>query len=759
MQKINNKFRDFIVRLACDPVLIYTVIIMMSIMYHYKSEHTLIYGIAAFVIAGLSFRLFDYMTKHKFIGSLGYIVLFSVFMYAVRFSVTVGSRSYPLNFGVWFLTPQDVLDYSKWYTVAVFLLFMIFMMSVIYYFTRVRYRIFMGFLIFIIPFAIYGKELEKMPTYFIILLSVSYILIMIDFRQMQNTEETEITGKKTIWKSVAAYAVVFASAASLIPKPEIEANRDFLDTLISAEQFTDRLTDMLSVFRDDTSGEQFRAYSNTPLYYVKSPEPMRLKTTTFSTYNYNTDSWSVEDFDRNFESTFESSYESMKNGMLEFSETGSLAKAVLYAAGLNSEFAEKYGFEEYSESQISVPEPEWISVTSNVRGSQFAPVPQLVQNFWYTSYQDRMALIESGLIYADNSKSNRHFAYNEKFIYSYTPDRFFADGLNKSVTDRFSDADYEKILSEAVEILENESDYSEKSQTYINRLYEEISDYDDYDGILLDYGNSNMIYNLAQEITSGYSSDYDKAKAIEAYFSNNDYVYDLDYRKEKGDNAEDFIFTAKKGVCYEYATAMVLLARAAGIPARYCEGYNMSRIYNNKATDTNFVVTGNDAHGFPELYIRGFGWLSFEPTVSSDEITEQENTAADSLARAGFIIMIIAFAVMVCIFLYPAVSHKLFIFRYSRKTPNEAVSAIMCRMYRIFGIDKGYTSQETAEIIYSEWNADIYDIAEMFDRAVYGEAVLNDIEREKAMSEYIAAYEAFKEKKRKRNKKIKNLYS
>ncbi len=759
MQKINNKFKDFIVRLACDPVLIYTVIIMMSIMYHYKSEHTVIYGIVSFVIAGLSFRLFDYMTKHKFIGSLGYIALFSVFMYAVRFSVEVGSRTYPLNFGVWFLTPQDVLDYSKWYTIAIFLLFMIFMMSVIYYFTRVRYRIFMGFLIFIIPFAIYGKEFEKMPTYFIILLAVSYILIMVNFRQMQDTEETEVTGKKTIWKSVAAYAVVFAAAASLIPKPEIEANRDFLDTLISAEQFTDRLTAMLNVFRDDTSGEQFRTNSNTPLYYVNSPEPMRLKTTTFSTYHYDNDSWSVEDFDKNFESTFESTSESMRSGILEFPKTGSIIKAVLYAAELNNEFSEKYGFEEYSESQISVPESKWISITSNLRNSQFAPVPQLVQNFWYTSYRNRMALIKSGLIYADNSESDRRFAYDERFIYSYTPDTFFKDSLNKSVTDKFSDDDYEEILSEAVEIIENESDYNEESEMYINRLYDEIDDYDNYDGVLLDYGNSDMIYNLAQEITAGYNSDYDKAKAIEVYFRNNNYIYDLDYRKEKGDNVEDFIFTAKRGVCYEYATAMVLLARAAGIPARYCEGYNMSQPYNNRAIDTNFVVTGNDAHGFPELYIRGFGWLSFEPTVSSDEMTEQGNTAVDSLARAGLIILVLALLLMVCIFFYPAVSHKLFIFRYSRKNPNESVSAIMSRIYRIFGIEKGYTSQETAKIILNEWNADIYNIAEMFDRAVYGEAVLNDIEREKAMSEYIAAYETFKEKKKKRNKKIKNLYS
>ena len=143
MQKNNNRLKDFILKIVCDPVLIYTVIIMMSIMYHYKSEHTVIYGIASFIIVGLSFRLFDYMTKHKFIGTMGYIALFLVFLYAVGFAQKKGENSYPLSFGVWFLTPQDVLDYSQWYTIAIFLLFMIFMMSVIYYFTRIRKRIFM----------------------------------------------------------------------------------------------------------------------------------------------------------------------------------------------------------------------------------------------------------------------------------------------------------------------------------------------------------------------------------------------------------------------------------------------------------------------------------------------------------------------------------------------------------------------------------------------------------------------------------------
>ena len=744
MQKNNNRFREFILKTVCDPVLIYTVIIMMSIMYHYKSEHTVIYGIVSFVVAGLSFRFFDYMKTHKFTGTIGYIALFLIFLYAVGFVQQKGENSYPLSFGVWFLTPQDVLDYSKWYTIEIFLLFLIFMMSVIYYFTKVQYRIFMGFLIFIIPFAIYGKEYEKIPTYFIILLAVSYILIMIEFRQMQNTEEIEVIGRKNIWKSVAIYTVIFASVSAIFPKPEIKADREILETLISAEQFTDRLTAMLGVFQDSTDSNIFRTNSNAPVYYVRSSEPLRLKLTTFSTYNYDSDSWAVEDFDKNFKETFETNEETLQNGLVEFPETAGLAKAILNTAESSPEFAEKYGLSGFSAEQVTVPEQQWISVISNSGGSQFAPVPPLVQNFWSTSYEDNMALIHSGIIYA-NGNPNR-FSYGEGFVFSYTPETFFMNSNNKAVINNFSTEDYVEMLSDA---------FIEADEEYSDIIYDEMENYISYSDKLLDYGNSQKIHDLAQQITAGMTSDYDKAKAIESYFSDNGYVYDLDYRKKNGDNAEDFIFTSKRGVCYEYATAMVLLARASGIPARYCEGYNMSQMDENHTFNTNFIVTSNDAHGFPELYIRGFGWLSFEPTVASDDTLQQAETASDSLTRAGIVILITAIALLFGILLYPAFSHRLFVFRYSRKSPNETVKAVINRIYRLSGKDTGYTSQELAELMSAEWGADIFITAELFDRAIYGEVVLTESDKQNAMDSYIATYRILKEKRKIRNRKTK----
>ena len=743
MQKNNNRFKDFILKTVCDPVLIYTVIIMMSIMYHYKSEHTVIYGIVSFVTAGLSFRLFDYMKKHKFTGVIGYIALFLIFMYVVGIVQEKGENSYPLSFGVWFLTPQDVLEYSKWYTIEIFLLFQLFMMSVIYYFTRIQYRIFMGFLILIIPFAIYGKEYEKIPTYFILMLAVSYIIIMVDSRQLRNTDKIEIVGRKDIWKSVIVYAVIFATVSAIVPKQEVKANRDFLDTLISADQFTDRLISMLGVFRDTTDNEQFRTSTNTPVYYVSSQDPMRLKLTTFSTYDYKNDSWSVEDSDKNFRTKFITNTQTMKNGLYNSDETGSLTKALLHTAEISPEFAGKYNLTGYSPEQVNIPEKRWISINSNIHGSQFAPVPQLVQDFWSTTYMEEMALIYSGTIYAAGETSP-YFALDEKFVYSYTPDVFFIDSTNRKITDNMSVENYAEMLTEAMSVPDNE---------YAGIIRRELEEYISYNDFLLDYGDSKKIYELAQQITAGCKSDYEKATAIEAYFRDNGYIYDLDYRKAKGDNTETFLFNSKRGVCYEYATAMVLLSRASGIPARYCEGYNMSHLYNNSILKTNFIVTANDAHGFPELYIRGFGWMSFEPTVSDSEDTQETTTASDSLTRAGIIILVIAVLVLMSVMFYPVVSHRIFIYRYSKKSPNETVKAVMHRISRLSGTDTGYTSQEVAGYVLAEWNVDIHDTARLFDSAVYGETILNDTDRNTAMNSYTAVYEARQEQKR--NRKIK----
>ncbi|MDE7365377.1 MAG: transglutaminase-like domain-containing protein, partial [Ruminococcus sp.] len=310
----------------------------------------------------------------------------------------------------------------------------------------------------------------------------------------------------------------------------------------------------------------------------------------------------------------------------------------------------------------------------------------------------------------------------------------------------------------ASDIIESVDYYDEKISHYRDIIKVNLL-YDSFRYELLDYGSNEKIYSLAQEITEGLDSDYDKAKALEWYFIENNYTYDLNYRKEVGENAEDFLFRTKKGVCYEYATAMTLLARACGIPARFCEGFNMNKKYENSKDKDLYVITPQEAHGFPELYIKGFGWVTFEPTMTWDSMNQETNdrNASGMLSKAGLWILVWCIFALILIISYPVLAHKFFSLINNRKRPNEAVAGVIHRICRLYKIPVSCTTREAEKTVKRVSGADISTVATLFERAEYGGAELSEEDKTKAMEEYISAYEALresiKEKRRQKHKK------
>lgn len=747
-EKKTTGVKFLLVRYLCDPVLIYTVIVMTSIMYHYRDTMlTAVYALASLVIGALIFRLFDFMMSHKVIGTAAYIGLLYVFIQTAVLCAEKGAEDYPISFGVWFITPQAVVDFNSWYTVSMFLLFMMFMSSVIYYFTRVRYRIFMGFLIFIIPFAVYGKEAEKMPIAFIILMAVGYIMLLVYFRQLKDSDTVVVKAKKETWQSAVIYALLFAAIAAVVPKPQVETDRTFIESLISAEQFTDRLMAMLGNFRDESSGGQYRDVdNNTPLYYVKADEELHLKMRTSSNYRYDDDGWSEGDADEITEK-----YEEVEVSF-ELGQAGELAKAVLTAAELDGDFAEEYGLSGYSPEDIVMPKEKRAEIYSAYRYSQFAPVPQFVKSLIWTNSKEIMKMSKTGFIYSD-----KYFSASDVWVYDYYENTFFANSFNKEIIDIISQSDYAHLLWDAGHILKSTYRDSGENNEVIGRyadvLSQEYDEYTDYCRGLLDYGDSSKIYDLAQDITQGLDSDYDKAKAIEQYFFTNDFVYDLKYVKSRGENVENFLFNTKRGVCYEYATAMVLLSRAAGIPARYCEGYLASQPNEESQIDADYVVTLQEAHGYPELYIEGVGWVTFEPTIAAAEQQEEKISLSKMLMIAGIILFGLLVLIFAVIKISPLFAHKFFIVRCRKKTPVDAVKAVMYRLCRLYHISGVNTSHQAAEKITNISGAEISLLAGLFDEAVYGDAALDSQDKEIIINDYISAYEAFMEIKKKKKKR------
>jgi transglutaminase-like putative cysteine protease len=121
------------------------------------------------------------------------------------------------------------------------------------------------------------------------------------------------------------------------------------------------------------------------------------------------------------------------------------------------------------------------------------------------------------------------------------------------------------------------------------------------------------IGQLAQEVTAGAATPYDQALALEAYLRRFPYDLSVSAPPEGRDAVDYFLFDAQAGYCDYYASAMVVMARSLGLPARLAVGYS-SGVYdpNGRA----FVVTEQNAHSWPEIYFPQIGWVRFEPTAS-----------------------------------------------------------------------------------------------------------------------------------------------
>jgi len=146
----------------------------------------------------------------------------------------------------------------------------------------------------------------------------------------------------------------------------------------------------------------------------------------------------------------------------------------------------------------------------------------------------------------------------------------------------------------------------------------------------------SRVKELALNITSDAQNNYDKIKAIEKFLISS-YTYTLTpgIQPKDVDFVDYFLFSLRKGYCIYFASAMTVLARCIGIPARYVEGYMLPP---SPTSGKTYVVTNKLAHAWTEVYFEGYGWLAFEPTPQYNQLfylapaaksgTEQQTYAA-----------------------------------------------------------------------------------------------------------------------------------
>src|SRR5690606_3294066 len=145
----------------------------------------------------------------------------------------------------------------------------------------------------------------------------------------------------------------------------------------------------------------------------------------------------------------------------------------------------------------------------------------------------------------------------------------------------------------------------------------------------------DRVRKKAREITAGADNPYDKARAVERYLkSDGGFRYeirDVPVPKENEDFVDQFLFDTKQGYCNHFSSAMVVLLRAADIPARWVKGFAPGEA-EWEGDRYRVTVRNADAHSWVEVYFDDFGWIPFEPTPGFHDPTpvEREEARVDS---------------------------------------------------------------------------------------------------------------------------------
>jgi transglutaminase-like putative cysteine protease len=132
---------------------------------------------------------------------------------------------------------------------------------------------------------------------------------------------------------------------------------------------------------------------------------------------------------------------------------------------------------------------------------------------------------------------------------------------------------------------------------------------------------------LAHQVMDNIPNAYDRAEALESFLRSPPYSYSAQVKATPPgkDPVDYFLFDLKQDFCEYFASAMVVMLREEGIPARLVEGFTTGAY---DTASNAWVVREQDAHAWVEAYFPGYGWIEFEPTPSQPPFARADASIA-----------------------------------------------------------------------------------------------------------------------------------
>jgi transglutaminase-like putative cysteine protease len=142
------------------------------------------------------------------------------------------------------------------------------------------------------------------------------------------------------------------------------------------------------------------------------------------------------------------------------------------------------------------------------------------------------------------------------------------------------------------------------------------------------------VKDLAHKLLDGVPNAYDRAETLETYLRSPPFQYSPQVKATPPgrDPVDYFLFDLKADFCEYFASAMVVMLREVGIPARLVEGFTSGTF---DSASNSFVVREQDAHAWVEVYFPQYGWIEFEPTPSQPPFSRLDSSVGTGTGDGG----------------------------------------------------------------------------------------------------------------------------
>lgn len=749
-----SKMKDIGRRLLVPFLL--ALVSSFNVFYAFKVPLFSVWTLLQIIVSIGIFALCEFVKKHRFIGGLAVTVLIVgiLFVYMrIVFAVDWG-RTYMY----WFMSGGDSIETTFTYLLSLLMVFTVFFSMVIYYFTEILYRTSFLMLVSLIPFVVHVKLMHKMELTYAVIAVALNILAFLFHNRIQRDKGKRIVGYVPGLLSLGLYTLLFLLIGLTVPKNENTRYYYVFENLFLGGNVSTLLPEEYSAMSEHSgNADNFEQLNDRKLYEISSVNMgpiIYLNRQTFDYYDFEQDYWY--------------SFEAQKNPDLSPSDRQKgqkylnltlLAQAIHTAETLSPGFMKEYGLEQIP--QYFNQGEDTIYITTTNFPSVAYITPPGTSSLSITGNDEKLdfantGVSESGIYQRKEGFLNANLQYQVTYYEMQEAAASWASfggcslSLEESVT----------MLSALEEIL-NGSKHTEYTKVASYYLQDALAAYN-Y-GQLCETNNSSIpqkVRKLALEITEDCTTDWEKALAIQAYFEENGFIYDLSY-KAPDDSVEYFLFKGKTGTCSDYASAYVLLARCAGLVCRYTEGFVPDVEYSGE-----YVIRTDCGHAYPEVYIPNVGYVVIEATKPAIyHVTEPSGSRGSGITgylmvvgyRTLLIFAMVSASIILVLFVHlvlqPVFGEFLFRHRMKHTPPKQVVLCIYDRIQRKLTQqsirDANYlTPNEYRLRFLRRYHYDLKEFTLLVEDAAYTEKTISLEQRDYALTEYQHIRELLKKNKK-----------